>query len=48
MRDQLIGHIVQVCSDHLRLEADSQDVIARATDKAALQPAATAPRVSYV
>src|ERR1700733_1618772 len=35
-RDQLIGDVVQVCTDDLRLRADFQDVIADPLDQGSL------------
>jgi hypothetical protein len=32
-RDELIGHIVEVVADDLRLRADSQDVVADTLDQ---------------
>src|SRR5271168_5447198 len=36
LRDQLIGNIVQVCTDDLRLRADTQDVVAHPLDQGSL------------
>jgi hypothetical protein len=36
LRDQLIGDVVQVCTDDLRLWADSQDVVAHPLDQSSL------------
>jgi hypothetical protein len=36
LRDQLIGDVVQVCTDNLRLWADSQDVVAHPLDQSSL------------
>ena len=36
LRDQLIGDVVQVCTDDLRLRADSQDVVAYPLDQGSL------------
>jgi hypothetical protein len=36
LRHQLIGNIVQVCTDDLRLRADAQDIVARPLDQGSL------------
>src|SRR5271154_6519653 len=36
LRDQLIGDVVQVCTDDLRLRANSQDVVAHSFDQGSL------------
>src|SRR6476659_5157945 len=46
--DELIGNIVQVTAYDLRLRADPRRSLPTRLISAALQPAATAPRVSHV
>jgi hypothetical protein len=48
LRDQLIGNIVQVCTDDLRLRPTPKTSLPIRLIRAAFQPAAAAPRVSHV
>ena len=46
--DELIGNVIQVVADDLRLRADFQQIITNTLDQRSFQPAATAPSVSQV
>jgi hypothetical protein len=46
--DELVGDVVQVRADDLRLRTDAEHVIPRSLDQSGLPTAATAPSVSQV
>ena len=46
--DKLIGALVEVGADQMRLRAYSQNIVPYTLDQRRLPPAATAPRVSHV